>query len=96
MINNNDNSNNDNNGNNDYHNNNVNIIIIIIIIIVIIIIIIIIIIIKTNKPQDIPWWFTGGKTLLIPKPGQFSSENQRSITCLNTIYKWFKTNESSP
>ena len=79
MINNNDNSNNDNNGNNDYHNNNVNIIIIII---------------KTNKPQDIPWWFTGGKTLLIPKPGQFSSENQRSITCLNTIYKWFKTNES--
>ena len=81
MINNNDNSNNDNNGNNDYHNNNVNIIIIII---------------KTNKPQDIPWWFTGGKTLLIPKPGQFSSENQRSITCLNTIYKWFKTNESSP
>ena len=81
MINNNDDSNNDNNGNNDYHNNNVNIIIIII---------------KTNKPQDIPWWFTGGKTLLIPKPGQFSSENQRSITCLNTIYKWFKTNESSP
>ena len=86
MINNNDNSNNDNNGNNDYHNNNVNIIIIIIIIIII----------KINKPQDIPWWFTGGKTLLIPKPGQFSSENQRSITCLNTIYKWFKTNESSP
>ena len=87
MINNNDNSNNDNNGNNDYHNNNVNIIIIIIIIIIVI---------KTNKPQDIPWWFTGGKTLLIPKPGQFSSVNQRSITCLNTIYKWFKTNESSP
>jgi len=85
-MNNNDNSdnNNNNNNNNDYHNNNVNIIIIIIIII------------KSNKPQDIPWWFTGGKTLLIPKPGQFSSENQRPITCLNTIYKWFKTNESSP
>ena len=45
--------------------------------------------IKTNKPQDIPWWFTGGKTSLIPKPGQLSSENQRPITCLNTLYKWF-------
>ena len=42
-----------------------------------------------NKPQDIPWCFTGGKISLIPKPGQSSSENQRPITCLNTIYKWF-------
>ena len=42
-----------------------------------------------NKPQDIPWWFTGGKTTLIPKPGQSSSGNRRPITCLNTIYKWF-------
>ena len=33
-----------------------------------------------NKPQDIPWWFTGGKTSLIPKPGQSSNENQRPIT----------------
>ena len=26
---------------------------------------------------------------LIPKPGQFSSENRYPITYLNTIYKWF-------
>ena len=31
----------------------------------------------------------GGKTSLIPKPGEFSSNNQRPITCLNTVYKWF-------
>ena len=37
-----------------------------------------------NKLQDIPWWFTGGKKSLIPKPGQFSSENQGPITYLNT------------
>ena len=36
-----------------------------------------------------PFWFTEGKTSLIPKAGEFSSENQRPITCLNTIYKWF-------
>ena len=42
-----------------------------------------------NKPQDIPWWFSGGKTSLIPKPGQSFNENQRPITRLNTIYKWF-------
>ena len=33
------------------------------------------------EDQDIPLWFTGGKT--------FSSENHRPITCLNTIYEWF-------
>ena len=26
---------------------------------------------------------------LTPKPRQFSSENQRPITCLNNMYKWF-------
>ena len=26
---------------------------------------------------------------MIPKPGSFTSDNQRPITCLNTIYKWF-------
>ena len=31
----------------------------------------------------------GGKTSLIPKPGKFSSGNQRPFTCLNTIYKWY-------
>ena len=38
---------------------------------------------------DFPAWFTEGKTTLIPKPGVVSSDNQRPITCLNTVYKWF-------
>ena len=38
---------------------------------------------------DFPLWFTGGRTTLIPKPGSFTSDNQRPITCLNTVYKWF-------
>ena len=38
---------------------------------------------------DFTAWFTGGKTTLIPKPGVVSSDNQRPITCLNTVYKWF-------
>ena len=36
-----------------------------------------------------PEWFTEGRTSLLPKPGDFTSENQRPITCLNTLYKWF-------
>ena len=40
-----------------------------------------------NGDQEIPLWTTEGKTTLIPKPGEFSSENQRPITCLNSIYK---------
>ena len=39
--------------------------------------------------NDIPLWFTQGKTSLIPKPGVFSSDNTRPITCLNTIYKGY-------
>ena len=42
-----------------------------------------------RSDQEVPHWFTEGKTLLIPKAGEFLSENQRPITCLNTIYKWF-------
>ena len=38
---------------------------------------------------DFPLRFTGGRTTLIPKPGSFTSDNQRPITCLNTIHKWF-------
>lgn len=40
---------------------------------------------------EYPSWFmiTQGKTTLIPKPGEFRSENQQPITCLKTIYKWF-------
>ena len=29
----------------------------------------------------------GGENI-IPKPGKFSSDNQKPIMCLNTIYKW--------
>ena len=42
--------------------------------------------------NDVPLWFTQGKTSLIPKPSAFSSDNTRPITCLNTIYKWYEHN----
>ena len=42
-----------------------------------------------QSPSEYPMWFAEGKTTLIPKPGEFSSSNQRPITCLNTMYKWF-------
>ena len=41
--------------------------------------------------EDYSPWFSEGKTSLIPKPIELTSENQRSITYLNTIY----TNGSS-
>lgn len=43
----------------------------------------------TKQIDVYPLWFSEGRTRLIPKPGDFSSENQRPITCLNNIYKWF-------
>ena len=39
--------------------------------------------------QEILFWFAEGKSSLLPKQGEFTSTNQRPITCLNTIYKWF-------
>ena len=36
-----------------------------------------------------PEWFTERKTSQLPKLAEFTSENQLSITCLNTSYKWF-------
>ncbi|XP_068691351.1 uncharacterized protein [Montipora foliosa] len=42
-----------------------------------------------QSPSEYPMRFAEGKTTLIPKPGEFSSSNQRPITCLNTMYKWF-------
>ena len=39
--------------------------------------------------HEYPLWFAEGKTSLIPKAGEFSSEDQRPITCLNNMYKWF-------
>ena len=41
-------------------------------------------------------WFAQGKSSLIPKPGEFLSENQRPITCLNTGYKWFNSSVLDP
>ena len=38
---------------------------------------------------DIPFWFTEGKTTHILQSGGFLSENQRRITCLNVMCKWF-------
>ena len=38
--------------------------------------------------MEYPAWFSEGKTTLPPKPGEFTSDNQRSITCVNTFYKW--------
>ena len=43
----------------------------------------------SKHTERYPGWFSEGKTKLTPKPGQFSSENQRPITRLNNMYKWF-------
>ena len=39
----------------------------------------------SRRDEEYPQWFSEGKTSLIPKPGKFSSDNQRPITCLNFI-----------
>ena len=45
---------------------------------------------KVSKSDEkYPEWFSEGKTSFIPKEGEFLSENQIPITCLNTMYKWF-------
>lgn len=41
------------------------------------------------KDLQFPTWFSEGKTTLIPKPGEFRNDNQRPITCLNNLYKWY-------
>ena len=38
--------------------------------------------------EEYPAWFCEGKTTLIPKPGEFTSDNQRPISCF-LLYKWF-------
>ena len=43
----------------------------------------------SKSSEDYPECFSEGKTSLIPKEGEFLSENQRPITCLNNMYKWF-------
>ena len=44
----------------------------------------------TAQLEDLqfPLWFSEGKTNLIPKPNEFRSVNQRSVTCLNNLYEW--------
>ena len=42
-----------------------------------------------NSDIEFPAWFCEGKTSLLPKPGSFTSDIQRPITPLNTLYKWF-------
>ena len=39
--------------------------------------------------REVSWVVLGEKTEPTPKYGQFSSENQRPVTCLNNMYKWF-------
>ena len=43
----------------------------------------------SRRDEEYPQWFSEGKTSQLPKPRKFSSDNQRPITCLNTIYKWY-------
>ena len=50
----------------------------------------------SESEEEYPGWFSEGKTSLLPKPGDFCSENQRPITRLNNIYKWFKSCLQSP
>ena len=38
---------------------------------------------------EFPAWFSKDKTTLLSKPGEFTSDNPRPITCLNTLYKQF-------
>lgn len=39
--------------------------------------------------QDLPLWFSEGRTILMPMPCNFTSDNQRPITCLSTCTSGF-------
>ena len=39
--------------------------------------------------SSVSLWFSEGKTTVIPRPSEFRSDNQRSLTCLNNLYKWY-------
>ena len=41
-----------------------------------------------NKTQKVPRLYCRGRTPLLEKEGEWSHQNQRPITCLNTHYKW--------
>ncbi|PFX23499.1 Retrovirus-related Pol polyprotein from type-1 retrotransposable element R2 [Stylophora pistillata] len=48
--------------------------------------------IREKVPEPTEENFTlKGKSSLVPKLGEFNSANQRPITCLNTMYKWFSS-----
>ena len=40
-----------------------------------------------NTNVEYSAWFFEGKTTLLPKPGEFTIDNESPITCLNTLYK---------
>ena len=42
-----------------------------------------------NSNVEYPAQFSEGKTTLIQRAGEFTSDNQRPLTSLNTLYKWF-------
>ena len=42
-----------------------------------------------NDDIELLCWVCMGIVALLPKLGEWSESNQRPITCLNTIYKWF-------
>ena len=42
-----------------------------------------------QTPMSPSLWFSGGKTSLLPKPGEVTKDKQRPITCLNTLDKWY-------
>ena len=42
-----------------------------------------------NTNVDYPAWFSEDKTALLPRAGEFTSDSQKPITCLKTLYKWF-------
>ena len=49
-----------------------------------------------NTDLEIPLWIAEGKTSLLQKPEEFSSQNQKPISSLNTIYKWFTSCRLKP
>ena len=49
----------------------------------------------SESEEEYPGWFSEGKTSLLPKPGDFCSENQRPVDVYN-IYKWFTSCLQSP
>ena len=50
----------------------------------------------SESNEGYPPWFSEGKTRLIPKSGEFTSENQRPITSLYNMYKCFNSCLQNP